>query len=182
MMSLLEARDYITEGHSHRLQELCIRLGAVAGLSSIRLNDLKLLAQFHDIGKIGIPDQILFKPGPLTDDEWRQMRRHPEIGHRIARHIPDLSAIATLILHHHERWDGKGYPLGLSGEDIPVESRVLAIIDAYDAMTNNRPYREALPQEQALAEIKKNRGLMFDPQLTDQFLKLVEPTKKSLSP
>lgn len=182
MMSLLEARDYITEGHSQRLQELCARLGAVAGLSTIRLNDLKLLAQFHDIGKIGIPDQILFKPGPLTDDEWRQMRRHPEIGHRIARHIPDLSAIATLILHHHERWDGKGYPLGLSGEDIPLESRVLAIIDAYDAMTNNRPYREALTQEQALAEIKKNRGLMFDPQLTDQFLKLVEPTKKSLSP
>ncbi len=172
MMSLLEARDFVTEGHSQRLQDLCGKLGRLAGLSSSRLDDLTLLAQFHDIGKISIPDQILFKPGPLSPEEWQQMRRHPEIGHRIARHIPDLSAVATLILHHHERWDGKGYPLGLAGEAIPLEARILALVDAYDAMTNNRPYRKALSQSQALAEIRKNRGLMFDPTLTDAFLSL----------
>lgn len=185
MMSLLEARDFVTEGHSQRLQELCGKLGRLAGLSSSRLNDLTLLAQFHDIGKISIPDHILFKPGPLTAEEWQQMRRHPEIGHRIARHIPDLSAIAPLILHHHERWDGQGYPLGLAGEAIPQEARILALVDAYDAMTNDRPYRQALSQAAALAEIKNNRGLMFDPALTDAFLTLLEqagPTNAEPAP
>lgn len=179
MMSLLEARDYMTEGHSLRLQDMCTQLGYAAGLSNLRLDDLRLLAKFHDIGKIGIPDQVLFKNGPLTEEEWVQMRRHSEIGNRIARHIPDLSAIAGLILHHHERWDGKGYPLGLAGEGIPLESRILALIDAYDAMTNDRPYRKALSHETAIAEIHKNRGIMFDPTLTDLFLKLYQKTAGS---
>ena len=179
MMSMLEARDYITEGHSQRLQNMCAQLGEAAGLSSLRLDDLRLLAKFHDIGKIGIPDQVLFKAGPLTSEEWVQMRRHSEIGSRIARHIPDLSAIAGLILHHHERWDGKGYPLGLAGGDIPLESRILALADAYDAMTNDRPYRKALSHEAALSEIRNNRGIMFDPGLTDLFLKLYQKTAGS---
>ena len=185
MMSLLEARDYITEGHSQRLQDMCHQLGQAAGLSSVRLDDLKLLAQFHDIGKISIPDHILFKPGPLSPEEWQQMHRHPEIGHRIARHIPNLSAIAPLILHHHERWDGQGYPLGLSGESIPLESRVLALVDSYDAMTNDRPYRKALTHHEALTEIKKNHGRMFDPHLTDLFLAMYQnmpAVPKQLSP
>ena len=179
MMSMLEARDYITEGHSQRLQNMCAQLGEASGLSNLRLDDLRLLAKFHDIGKIGIPDQVLFKAGPLTDEEWIQMRRHSEIGNRIARHIPDLSAIAGLILHHHERWDGKGYPLGLAGSDIPLESRILSLADAYDAMTNDRPYRKALSHETAIAEIRKNRGIMFDPTLTDLFLKLYQKTAGS---
>ncbi len=171
----LEVRDFITEGHAERLQDLVTQLALTMGLSEMRIQaDLRLFAQFHDIGKVGIPDQILFKNGPLTLEEMVIMKRHCEIGYRIAQASPDLLPIAEWILKHHEWWNGKGYPLGLKGEEIPLECRILAIADAYDAMTNDRPYRKALTREEALSEIKKCSGTQFDPRLVDMFLKMMQ--------
>lgn len=117
--------------------------------------DLRLFAQFHDIGKVGVPDAILFKAGPLTRDEYLIMQRHCEIGHRIALSAPEMIIISDWILKHHEWWNGQGYPLGLQGENIPLECRILAIADAYDAMTSIRPYRQAMTHQQAMDELKK---------------------------
>lgn len=165
----LEARDFITEGHGDRLRQIVGRLGELVGLAEHDLTELRLLAQFHDFGKVGIPDRILFKPGRLTDDEYQEMQRHCEIGHRIAKSVPDLTPIADQILKHHEWWDGKGYPLGLKERDIPLECRILAIADAYDAMTSDRPYRKAISPEEALAELRRCRGTQFDPLLVELF-------------
>jgi diguanylate cyclase (GGDEF)-like protein/PAS domain S-box-containing protein len=173
MMKTLEARDFITEGHAERLREQILKLGGYAGLRDNMLTNLQLLAQFHDIGKVGISDKILFKPGLLTDSERLEMQRHSEIGYRIAQSIPELSSISDLILKHHERWDGRGYPLGIKGRDIPLECRILAIIDAYDAMTNDRPYRRAMSVEEALAELRRNAGTQFDPELVVKFLNML---------
>ncbi|MCX7780521.1 MAG: PAS domain S-box protein [Negativicutes bacterium] len=174
VMKLLEARDFITEGHADRLQDLACDLGAALGLSERSLSDLRLLAQFHDIGKVGIPDHILFKPGRLTAEEAAVMRRHCEIGYQIAQSSPDLIAIAEGILKHHEWWNGLGYPIGLSGKNIPLECRILAIVDAYDAMTNDRPYRKAMPHFAAIAELKRCAGKQFDPDLVNKFIELRE--------
>ncbi|SDI54225.1 PAS domain S-box-containing protein/diguanylate cyclase (GGDEF) domain-containing protein [Desulfosporosinus hippei DSM 8344] len=173
MMKALEARDFITEGHADRLQDLVIMLGEAITLSDRTLSDLRLLAQFHDIGKVGIPDRILFKAGRLTEDEFKEMQRHSEIGHRIAQSAPDLLPISDFILRHHEWWNGKGYPLGLKEEEIPLECRILAIADAYDAMTSNRPYRKGMSQEQALNELTKNQGIQFDPILVPIFNRMI---------
>jgi len=132
---------------------------------------MRLLAQFHDIGKVGIPDRILFKPGPLTPQEIEEMRKHCEIGHRIALSAPDLVPIADWILKHHEWWNGQGYPLGLKGEEIPLECRILSIVDAYDAMTNNRPYRKALPHQVAMEELIKCSGTQFEPHLVQELVR-----------
>lgn len=170
----LEARDFITEGHTERLQDTVIKLATAIGFPENRLTDLRLLAQFHDIGKVGIPDRVLFKPGKLTPEEMMEMQRHSEIGFRIAQSSPDLVAIADWVLRHHEWWNGNGYPLKLKGEEIPLECRILAIVDAYDAMVNDRPYRQALSREEALAELKSGAGVQFDPYLVEEFIKLGE--------
>ncbi len=172
VMKLLEARDYITEGHADRLQSIIIRMGADLFFSAEKISDLRLFAQFHDIGKVGIPDNILLKAGPLTSEEKTEMQRHSEIGHRIAQSAPDLMPIADWVLKHHEWWNGEGYPLGLSGEEIPLECRILAIADAYDAMTSDRPYRKALSHTAALEEILKCAGTQFDPEQVDKFASL----------
>ena len=174
IMAALEERDFITHGHARRLEDLCRLLGESAGLSEKQLSDLALLAQVHDMGKVGIPDHVLFKEGPLTEDEWEIMYKHPEKGYRIAKASNDLAEIADLILKHHERWDGEGYPLGLEGEEIPVECRILAIADAYDAMTSDRPYRKALDYEDAIAELKRCSGTRFDPYLVDKFIEIIQ--------
>ena len=174
MMQALEARDYITEGHADRLQSLVERLARKLALSSHRIADLRLLAKFHDIGKVGIPDRILFKNDRLTPEEYTVMQRHCEIGFRIAQSAPDLAPIAEWILKHHEWWNGKGYPLGLSGEDIPLECRMLAIADAFDAMTTNRPYRLALDQQAAIEELLRCSGLQFDPALISPFMEMLQ--------
>ena len=170
LKEMLSARDYITEGHASRMQSFAVALAQKANVHSSHLSDIGLFAQFHDIGKVGIPDGILKKPGPLTEEERKIMQIHTEIGHRIATASDELAPIADWILKHHERWDGKGYPLGLSGEDIPLESRILAIVDAYDAMTNDRPYRKALSVEEAVKEVRRCAGSQFDPKLVDLFL------------
>ncbi len=169
----LEARDFITEGHAARIQDLVTGMANTISLPDNKSADLRLLAQFHDIGKVGIPDHILFKPGPLTSEETSEMRRHCEIGYRIAMSAPDLEPIAEFILKHHEWWNGSGYPLQLKGADIPLECRILAIADAYDAMTCDRPYRKALSHETAIAEIKKFAGIQFDPELVQMFINLL---------
>ncbi|RJX18557.1 MAG: diguanylate cyclase [Ammonifex sp.] len=176
LMKTLEAKDFITEGHVDRLQDLVAGIAAAIGLPDHRVSDLRLLALFHDIGKVGVSDRILLKPGPLTADERAEMQRHCEIGHRIAQSIPDLPPIADWILKHHEWWNGEGYPLGLKGEDIPLECRILAIADAFDAMTNDRPYRKAMPVEEAVEELKRCVGTQFDPDLVEEFVKLFKQT------
>lgn len=174
LMKALEARDFITEGHAVRLQDYVTVLAESVGMPSRNISELNLLAKFHDIGKVGVPDRILFKPGPLNSEEAAEMRRHCEIGHRIAQSAPALVPIADWILKHHEWWNGKGYPLGLIGEEIPLECRILAIGDAYDAMTSDRPYRKALTCEKAVEELKNNAGVQFDPNLVLHFLELLE--------
>ncbi len=178
----LSARDYITEGHADRLRDLAQRMGTYLGLQENRIVGVQLLAQFHDIGKVGIPDQILFKPSALTPKERAAMQRHSEIGYRIAHSVPDLNSISSLILKHHERWDGKGYPLGIMGEEIPIECRILGILDAYDAMTNDRSYRKAMTPEAAQLELTSRAGTQFDPALVPLFLKILgetEPEQRS---
>lgn len=174
-------KDYITEGHSSSLALLLEKTAHVLNLSQHNIEVLKKLALFHDIGKIGIPDHILFKPGPLNQEEMVEMKKHSEIGYRIALSSPELVTIADLILKHHERWDGKGYPLGLKEKDIPMECRVLAVADAFDAMTSNRPYRSAMSQETAITELKKCSSSQFDPVIVGAFLKVVEEEANSIS-
>ncbi len=178
MMSALEARDYITEGHAERLDIVALYIGQKLELPQHQLGSIRLLAKFHDFGKVGIPDKILMKPGPLTEEEMTIMKTHCEIGQRIASASTELAHIANLILMHHEHWDGGGYPLGLSGENIPIECRILSLADAYDAMTNDRPYRKAMDRESVLKEILKFRGKQFDPMLTDLFLENIEEIEK----
>jgi diguanylate cyclase (GGDEF)-like protein len=177
----LQARDFITEGHAERMHSLVVELATKVGLSELRQTNLRLFAQFHDIGKVGIPDSILFKNSNLTVEEKEMMKRHSEIGFRIAHAAPDLAHLSDWILKHHEWWNGNGYPLGISGKDIPLECRILSIVDAFDAMTHDRPYREALPAEAALAEIDKYSGVQFDPELVRIFIRLVNDSKSAVS-
>jgi diguanylate cyclase (GGDEF)-like protein/PAS domain S-box-containing protein len=173
LIKALEARDFITEGHGDRMQKLAEAFARKLGLPERSLADLRLFAQFHDIGKVGIPDGILFKPGKLTEDEWKTMKQHCEIGHRIAMATPDLEPIADWILRHQEWWNGKGYPTGQKGEAIPLECRILAIVDAYDAMTHDRPYRQGMESARAVDELKRCAGTQFDPALVSHFISLL---------
>ncbi|MGE5422728.1 MAG: HD domain-containing phosphohydrolase [Ignavibacteriales bacterium] len=170
LLTALEARDIITERHADRMEGLIEEFAQRAGISEHKFNDLRLFAHFHDIGKVGISDKILQKPGALLPEERREMQNHCDIGHRIALSSPDLLPIADWILKHHEWWNGQGYPLGLAGQEIPLECRILNILDAFDAMTSDRPYRKALPVETALEELNSCAGTQFDPDLVKEFL------------
>ena len=171
---ILAERDPHTHLHAQKLQELTLSLGKRVGLTEYQLGNLKLLALLHDIGKIGIPDSILFKTYILTPSEWEKMRKHSRIGYRMAKNIPDFAPIAQEILYHHERWDGTGYPDGLKGEKIPLLSRIISIVDAYDVMQSRRPYKGPISKTEALKEIKRCAGTQFDPQLVEIFLKIVK--------
>lgn len=159
-----------TEAHSRRLFDLAVKIGEKIGLAYSEIDKLSVLAMLHDIGKVAIPEHIIEKPGKLTEEEWEIIKQHPEIGYRIASSSQDLLGIADGILSHHERWDGFGYPNGLAGEEIPLISRILGIVDSFDVMVNGRPYKEAMSVKDALDEISRCAGSQFDPSLADVFI------------
>jgi response regulator RpfG family c-di-GMP phosphodiesterase len=173
LLAAMTERNLPAGVSADRIAEYCYLVGLDFGLGGQQLSDLENLARLHDVGMLGIPDEILFKDGPLSEEEWVVMRLHPEKGYRIALSTPELSHLANMILAHHERWDGKGYPLGLKGEEIPLESRILAVVKAYEAMTRSRPYRAALSEAEALAELRAEAGSQFDPELVKVFISLM---------
>lgn len=170
----LSERDYMDHGHTQMLTTIVDAMAIALGLKEEVQANLKLLARLHDLGKIGVPDEIVMKPGKLTDPEWVLMRSHVEIGANIASRSFHMNPIAPLIRHHHERYDGTGYPSGLAGSEIPLECRIMAIADSYDAMIADRPYRKGLEREYALGEILQNSGTQFDPELVEIFAGLVK--------
>lgn len=171
MVGLLDVREHNTGQHSNRVRTLSFTLGKMMSLSRHDLDILARGAQLHDIGKIAVPDRILLKEGPLTDDEWTVMKSHPEVGYNILSSSPYLREVAELVRSHQERYDGKGYPRGLKGEEICLGARIFAVIDSYDAMRSNRPYRKAMSPEKAAGEIRRGSGSQFDPAVVDAFLR-----------
>ncbi|MFT9056434.1 MAG: HD-GYP domain-containing protein [Ethanoligenens sp.] len=174
LIAALEARDSYTQGHSLRVADMSVEIASAMGFQDENLETLHMAAHLHDIGKIGIPDAILYKPGKLLPEEWERIKQHPEIGYTILSKSKDLSAVADIVLHHHERWDGKGYPSGLSGQDIPISSRIIAVADTYDAITSNRPYRAFVTPQYALEEIRRSAGTQLDPTVVQIMMELFE--------
>ena len=172
LVQALDARDRETRGHSFRVASYVLSMARTLGIreATHEWTDMYRGALLHDVGKIGVPDFILHKPGPLTPEEWDDMKRHPNIGHEMLREISFLSGAASIVHCHHERFDGKGYPRGLAGDEIPLGARIFTIADAFDAMTSDRPYRKALPPEMAREEVVRHSGTQFDPQVVQAFL------------
>jgi HD-GYP domain-containing protein (c-di-GMP phosphodiesterase class II) len=175
----IDAKDSYTGDHSVEVSRLAVALGRAIGLGDETLEELKMAAHLHDLGKIAVPDAILMKRGPLTDEEFAVVRRHADAGYAILRDAPLSERVKLAVRHNHERWDGAGYPSGLAGEAIPLFSRILAAVDAYEAMTSERPYRRALPQAEAVARLRAGAGTQFDPHLVDLFLRRVLTLSKA---
>lgn len=171
LIKILGEKDYETEEHSWRMQNLAVQLGTIIHLKDGEMDDLVLAVALHDIGKIAVPEELLLKPGPLTPEEWETVKEHSERGYRIALSATEMAHLAPVILHHHECWDGSGYPMGLKGEDIPLLSRIIAVVDAYDVMTHGRPYKKSMSKKEALGEIKDKAGKQFDPAIARVFIK-----------
>ena len=169
----LAEKSYETEEHARHLQNLALALGEEIGLAEHELTKLSLGALLHDVGKVAIPERILDKPGPLSKEEWEIMKQHPESGYRIVASSPELLEVAEIVLSHHEYWNGQGYPRNLKGEEIPLAARIISIVDAYDAMTTDRPYKASIAPEQALQEIERCSNAQFDPLLTAKFIVLM---------
>ena len=185
--SALDTRDVGTESHSRRVHGYALATAREYGMPEADLADLAHGVLLHDIGKIGIPDAILLKPGPLTAEEWAIMRTHPEIGRRLIEKIPFLRGAVPIVYCHHEKWDGSGYPCGLRAGEIPVGARIFAVVDAFDAMTFDRPYSMAIPFDAAKSELKRCAGAHFDPAVVEAFLRvpeglLEEIRRRSLEP
>lgn len=170
----VEAKDLYTRGHSDRVSEYSVLIGKALSLSDDDLHTLKIGGLFHDIGKIGIPDSILLKEAKLDDDEYSQIKNHPSIGAHILGEVTMFKDIIPIVLHHHERFDGRGYPSQLAGEDIPLFARIAAIADTFDAMTSRRSYRNALPLDVVIGEIEKCSGTQFDPNIAPVFLNILK--------
>ena len=176
LAATVDAKDHHTYGHSRKVSDYSVAIAEALGMPQDRIATIRAAALLHDIGKIGVPDSILRKEGPLTEEEWEPIKAHPQLGVDIVKHVVDLVNCLPAILHHHEHYDGKGYPSGLKGESIPLEARILAIADAYDAITSPRPYREQLSPQQALNELKRCAGTQFDPELVALFCKITQLT------
>jgi putative nucleotidyltransferase with HDIG domain len=177
----LDTRDEETEEHSQRVKQYTLLIGRQLNVPPAELEDMSRGALLHDIGKIGVPDAILLKPGRLTEEERVLMRKHPEIGYRMIAHIPFLTRPAQIVLHHHEMFDGSGYPAGLSGASIPLGARIFAVADTFDAMTSDRPYRKARSIEFALNEIKRCSGTQFDPEVVAAILQVPRPDLEAVA-
>jgi putative nucleotidyltransferase with HDIG domain len=175
----LDARDQSAPGHCRRVARLAVQLGQRMGLADQDLVVLEHGARLHDIGKLGIPDTILLKPGPLSPSERRTMERHPEMGCQIVAHIDFLRDALPIIRHHHEHWDGSGYPYGLHGEDIPLLARIFSVVDAFDALANVRPYNTRPSVDKALDSIRARRGTWFDPRAVDALVALIDELEVS---
>ena len=173
----VDEKDTYTNGHSTRVAEYSHEIARRAGYTGKRLDDLYMIGLLHDVGKIGISDSIINKPAKLTEEEYHQIQNHPTMGARILRNITEFPQLAIGARWHHEHYDGTGYPDGLKGEDIPEEARIIAVADAYDAMTSRRSYRNALPQEKVRAEIERGIGSQFDPRFASIMLEIIDEDK-----
>jgi diguanylate cyclase (GGDEF)-like protein len=175
LAATVDAKDSYTYGHSRKVSEYAVAIAESYKLPQDRISTIRAASLLHDIGKVGVPDSILNKKAPLTEEEWKPIKAHPELGVEILRHVIDLVNCLPAILHHHERYDGGGYPAGLSGDGIPLEARILAVADAYDAMTSPRPYREQLSLEEAVNELRRCAGKQFDPEVVEIFCNIIQP-------
>jgi putative nucleotidyltransferase with HDIG domain len=171
LSSTVDAKDHYTSGHSQKVSEYATHIAEELNLPERDIENIKFAALLHDLGKIGMPDEIIKKPSRLTDEEFEIVKMHPVIGAKIIREIESLAPIVPIILHHHERFDGKGYPNKLKGEEIPIGARIVHVVDAYDTMVSARAYRDMLPAELAISELRKNSGTQFDPMVVDAFIR-----------
>ena len=174
LANAIEAKDKYTEGHNDRVSRLAVMLGGEVGLARRELDLVRMAGILHDIGKIGIPDSVLNKNGPLEEQEFVMIKSHPSQGEKILRPLRSVKEIIDVVLYHHERFDGRGYPKGLAGESIPLFARIVAIADSFDAMTTDRPYRKAFTRQEAVAELNKGAGSMWDPWLVRLFIERLE--------
>lgn len=174
LAAAVDARDPNTSRHSENVARLATAVARALDLGEQEVRNIGVAGLLHDVGKIGVPDSILSKPGPLTEEEWEKVKLHPALGESIIHHASSLREIVPLVLHHQERFDGKGYPSRLTGEDIPLGARILAVADAYEAMSSNRPYRPAMSRDEIVAELQRSAGTHFDPKLVDVFLRIME--------
>jgi putative two-component system response regulator len=179
LANAIELRDRYTRGHVERVRDLSILIAEQLSISESQINVLRFGAILHDIGKIYIRENVLRKPGPLNEQEWAEMKRHPEIGAELLERIPYLIEAKPIIHYHHERWDGKGYPVGLQCEEIPLEARIVSVADSYDAMTTDRVYHAAIEPENAIEEIRVSSGLRYDPTIVDAFLNVIETHRQA---
>jgi HD-GYP domain-containing protein (c-di-GMP phosphodiesterase class II) len=174
LLTVLAEHQPDLNAHSSGVSHLALKIGRLLGMHDRELDDIARAADLHDVGKVAIPREMLDKPGPLSSDEWRFMRRHTEIGERILNSAPAFRGVARLVRSSHERWDGSGYPDGLAGDEIPLGSRIIAVCDAYDAMTGDRPYQVGRTSAEALAELRRGAGTQFDPLVTAAFCSHIE--------
>jgi putative two-component system response regulator len=175
LANVIEARDPYTAGHIERVRSLALNLAFALRWTNEDIIILEFGSILHDIGKISVPSHVLKKNGPLDEEEWKLMRLHPEVGAKMLEGVDHLKAASPYALYHHEWWNGKGYPMGLSGDKIPREGRLLAIVDAFDAMTTTRPYRTSRPAKDAIEEVRRNKSIYFDPDMVDVFIQSYKP-------
>jgi len=174
LAATVDAKDSYTYGHSRKVSEYAIAIAETMKLPAEKIHSIRSAGLLHDIGKIGVPDSILNKNSSLSSDENELIKTHPKMGEEILKHVIDLTSCIPGILHHHERFDGAGYPAGLTGEKIPIEARILSVADAYDAMVSPRPYRKQLSLQEAIDELKRCSGTQFDPEIVDAFVKVIQ--------
>ena len=174
----IDARDHYTRGHSANVMRISMALGEKAALSAEEMENLRAASLLHDIGRIGTPEELFGKPGRLSPEEWKQVENHASVGSRLLKRVQQMGSIVPAVLHHHERYDGKGYPSGLAGKSIPLAARIIAIADSYDAMTSDRSYRPALSHDEAVEELRRCAGMQFDPELIELFIQWLDETRQ----